>query len=189
MKMIMVLFFSATSLFAQSSSLFIKASDKNTLLLSIPFQLGDKSFSRFLVQEQDISKNVQIIFADSTSDPTVQQTDKIFLRALIGSVSLGAMGALIGLNINTECAGSSDVFQICSGDGYYARLGATIGGVSGSILGYLARRKNIQQKAPVLKIVLGSIAGGVVGYYLADKTFGMSTLIFPPIGANILLHF
>jgi hypothetical protein len=97
------------------------------------------------------------------------------------------MGAFIGYNTKRECAGSSDVILVCSGDSHYARLGASIGG-SGSILGYLSRRKDIKRKAPVLKILIGSMAGGVVGYCLADVTFGMSALIFPPVAANILLH-
>jgi len=188
MKIIFLLFFSATFIFAQSNSSTAKSSDKNALLLSLSFQHGNKSFSKFLVQETAISENVQTIFADSSSDSTVQKNHKIFLAGLAGSFGFGVMGAFIGYNAKKKCAGSSDVIQVCSGDGHYARLGASIGGVSGSILGYLSRRKDIKQKAPVLKIVIGSIAGGVVGYYLTDVTFGMSALIFPPVGANILLH-
>lgn len=68
-------------------------------------------------------------------------------------------------------------------------MGASIGGVSGSILGYLNKKKEIKKRVPVLKIVVGSIAGGVVGYYLTDLTFGISAIVFPPLGSNILLKF
>ena len=127
-------------------------------------------------------------FTNSSSDSTVRKNHKIFLAGLAGSFGFGLMGAFIGYNAKTKCAGSSDVIQICSGDGHYARFGASIGGVSGSILGYLSKREDIKQRNPFLKIVIGSVIGGVVGYYLTDVTFGMSALIFPPIGANILLH-
>lgn len=188
MKIIFLLFFSTTFILAQPDSAIVKSSDKSALLLNIFFQYGNKSFSKSLIKETDISENVQTIFADSSYNSTVHKNHEMFLAGLAGSFGFGIMGAFIGYNTKKKCAGSSDVIQVCSGDGHYARLGASIGGVSGSILGYLSKRKDIKQKVPVLKILMGSIAGGVVGYYLTDVTFGMSAIIFPPVGANILLH-
>lgn len=99
MKIIFSLFFSATFILAQSNSSTAKSSDKNALLFSFSFQHGNKSFSKFLVQEIDISENVQTIFANSSSDSTGHKNHKIFLAGLAGSFGFGIMGAIIGCNV------------------------------------------------------------------------------------------
>ncbi|MFQ5584800.1 MAG: hypothetical protein ACE5GL_10230 [Calditrichia bacterium] len=118
---------------------------------------------------------------EKSSDSSSTKNSKIFRSALVGSVILGISGAFIGYQTKTECAGSSDVLQVCSGEGHYAKVGAIVGGVSGTIIGYLSRRKEIKQHQPFFRIIIGSIAGGVAGFYLPMYLMDLARYFFLPL--------
>ena len=98
------------------------------------------------------------------------------------------MGEIIGQNSGLECGSGQDGLD-CKAKGNHTLEGAAIGGAVGSIFGFIARIDESKIKKPILKIVAGSLLGGFAGYYLSDKIpFGLSTVLFPPIAANIAIH-
>ena len=113
----------------------------------------------------------------------------VYLHGLVGSLTVGIFGALIGTQLHTECAGSSDVLLVCQGTERYTHHGAAIGGTLGSSISLLhyTKKRKVQRKN--LKIVLGSAAGGLAGFLLSKKTYALSSILLPPLGATIALSF
>ena len=120
------------------------------------------------------------------NDADTLSNGKMLLTAITGSVLFGIMGALIGYSYRARK--HHGFFTTTIGDGERARKGAAIGGAIGGILGFLVHREKIRQKYPFVRIIIGSILGGVAGYKLIDMSFGVSALLLPPIGANIILY-
>lgn len=114
---------------------------------------------------------------------------RVYLNGLIGSLTVGLLGALIGAQLQTECAGSSDVLLLCQGTERYVHEGAAIGATLGSSISLLhyQRKRKVHHKN--LKIALGSAAGGLAGFLLSKKTYALSSLLLPPLGTTIALSF
>ena len=121
-------------------------------------------------------------FESRNESSASQKPIKYLTHGLIGAASFGFLGVLIASGTNRTCAGSSDVFRVCGPSAQSVRLGFAIGTTTGSIFSYWVQTKKFKKKKGVLlPIVLGSIAGGVAGYFLdKEASIGPLAIIFPP---------
>jgi hypothetical protein len=112
---------------------------------------------------------------------------KTCLQGLVGSVTVGLFGALLATQLDTECGGSSDVLVVCSGTDKYTHVGAAVGGTVGCSLSLLHSTRKSKMKHKNLRIVLGAGIGGVAGFIISKRTYGISSILLPPLTATIAL--
>lgn len=123
-----------------------------------------------------------------TVEHSEETKGKILTSGLIGSISFGLMGAIIGYSSSLHCSPGAE-FNFCGTKGDNSLKGAAIGGTAGSIFGFTSHIKKIRKKKPLLRIVLGSVVGGIAGYYMSHRIpFGLSTLLLPPLAANVAIN-
>ena len=153
-------------------------------------------FKSKLFSKNELIKPDQRIFHKSNfsflQKDTVEHSEetkgKILTSGLIGSISFGLMGAIIGYSSSLHCSPGAE-FNFCGTKGDNSLKGAAIGGTAGSIFGFTAHIKKIRKKKPFLRIVVGSVIGGIAGYYMSHKIpFGLSTLLLPPLVANVAIN-
>lgn len=122
--------------------------------------------------------------SDSAGDVRAARARKTAVtRAMIGSVSFGLFGALIGYQTRVRCSGS--VLRTCAGSNENSIVGAAIGATVGAFLGALPIVGDTGRRRPLLRLLIGSVAGGVAGYYLSEYLTGFGTLVIPPVGVAI----
>lgn len=164
MKIIIILFLLYSNLLAQTNMMSIQPSDQTTKY---------KPYSTICFNANDTTK---------LSKRKANFNNSPFLNAAV----YGILGGLAGYTLKREC-NEIGGFQICDTKRRYVYIGATIGSISGTLLGYIGKDQTKSCKYRWPRIVLGSIAGGAVGYWLAEYSHGIGTLVLPPLSAHLAI--
>ncbi|MFQ5584207.1 MAG: hypothetical protein ACE5GL_07215 [Calditrichia bacterium] len=96
-----------------------------------------------------------------------EQKERIIAIGIIGTLSGTLLGAMIGISRD------------------HVLEGAAIGGSVGAFLGIYGSAKSAKQKGSFWVALLGNVAGGVAGYYLAPYSLGFSLILLPPTGTIV----
>lgn len=137
----------------------------------------------------DLNLNEKLFQASRVQQDSETTIGKAYLHGFIGSLTVGIFGAFIGTQLETECIGSSDVLLVCQGTDRYTHQGAAIGGTLGSSVSLLHYTRKNKVRHKYLKIIVGSAAGGLAGFLISKKTYALSSILLPPLGATIALSF
>jgi hypothetical protein len=70
----------------------------------------------------------------------------------------------------------------------YTHVGAAVGGTVGCSLSLLHSTRKSKMKHKNLRIVLGAGIGGVAGFIISKRTYGISSILLPPLTATIALN-
>ena len=123
------------------------------------------------------SEPAYMMYADSIK----RSPEKYLRNGILSAYGMGILGALIVFNSAT-CTAHDDNSPTCIKEKQIDRIGFMAGSTIGSIWS-LYKQTNESGTRTFVPIFLGSIVGGIGGYYLSKEINGLIAMLLPPVSA------
>lgn len=137
-------------------------------------------------QRENMNGTYLFTFINRDDSLSSIKVKKPLVYGIIGSYSMGLMGALIASGFDRKCSGSRDVFSVCGTNERTDRIGYMVGSTIGTFISYWYQTREFHESTLVPNIV-GSLAGAAIGFYLSKETNGFVGMLCPPIATYVSL--
>ena len=116
------------------------------------------------------------------SGSTKKEPAKYLRNAILVTYGAGFLGAVVAAKTTAQCDKNDVIGTPCSASEENDRIGSMAGGTVGSIWSFY-KQTNESGTRTFVPILLGSIVGGIGGYYLSKEINGLIAMLLPPVSA------